>query len=86
MASLFIKDTQTAEQVRTLAKRLGSTQTEVVRRAVSALERELAPHDDVQRPDFVSWIARHRRENPLPAPTGAKADKAFFDAMWGEPD
>ena len=31
-------------------------------------------------------LAASRAEYPLPPPTGEKADKAFFDALSGEPD
>jgi antitoxin VapB len=34
--------------------------------------------------DLLAWLDDHRRRNPLPPPTGVKADKAFFDEMWGE--
>lgn len=87
MASLYIKDSDTAERVRQMARRIGSTQTEVVRRGMEALERELKPAEaPAEKLDFVGWLTRHRQDNPLPPPTGLKADKAFFDRMWGEPD
>lgn len=85
MASLYIKDDITTQKVRRMARRLGTTQTEAVRRGMEALERELPPAGPAKQ-DFLEWLDQHRRENPLPPSTGLKADKAFFDRLWGEPD
>jgi antitoxin VapB len=86
MASLFIKDSETADRVRRMAKRLGSTQTEIVRRGLEALERELPSQEgDEPKRDLLAWLDEHRRLNPLPPKIG-EADKAFFDRLWGEPD
>lgn len=84
MASLFIKDAQTADSVTRLAKRLGTSKTETVRQAIRALEDTLPP--ERSKEDFVEWLVRYRREHPLPPPTGLKADKAFFDWLSGEED
>jgi hypothetical protein len=54
VASLYIKDPETADRVRAMARRLGSTQTEVVRRGLLALERELPGGNPAQKPDFVA--------------------------------
>jgi antitoxin VapB len=83
MASLYIKDAATAERVARIAERLGATKTATVNRALDALERASG---DTETPptDFVEWVKWHRARNPLPPPTGLKADKAFFDEMWGE--
>lgn len=83
MASLYIKDSETAALAAELAERLGTTKTEAVRDSLRRRKAELAK--DQPKEDFVEWIKRHRRENPLPPPTGLKADKAFFDELWGEP-
>ena len=85
MASLYIKDEHTADRVRDMARRLGSTYTDAVRRGMDALEREL-PEPPAERPDLLAWLIDHRRKHPLPPPTGEKADKAFFDRLWGEED
>ena len=85
MASLYIKDSETADSVRRMAKRLGSTQTEAVRRGMQALERELPEEIPAEKPDFVAWLEDYHRRNPLPPKIG-EADKAFFDRLWGEPD
>ena len=82
MASLYIKDSRMAEQADRFAKRLGTTKTEAVRRAFAALDEKLGP--EAVKPDFVEWMKQYRRDNPLPPPTGLKADKAFFDELWGE--
>ena len=85
MASLYIKDEVTADRVRNMARRLGSNYTETVRRGMEALEREL-PGASADRPDLLAWLIEHRRRHPLPPSTGLKADKAFFDRLWGEED
>lgn len=87
MASLFIKDGQTADQVRAMAQQLRTTQTDVVRRGVQALKREVAEKQASDRAaTFTERLDAWRRDNPLPPPTGRVADKAFFDRLWGEPD
>lgn len=91
MASLYIKDAVTAGRVDRMARQRGTTKTALVARALDALEKaEPAPVpvsiDDIPPTDFVEWMRWHRARNPLPPPTGRKADKAFFDRMWGEPD
>ena len=82
MASLFIKDRITAERVERMARQLGTSKTETVRQAMDALEQRVGkavPENSLlERLD--AWRAAH----PLPPPTGLKADKAFFDELWGE--
>ena len=82
MASLFIKDPATAERVERMALRLGASKTETVRQALDALEDKVGTRSSasslLERLD--AWRAAH----PLPPPTGLKADKAFFDELWGE--
>ncbi len=82
MASLYIKDSSMAARADQFAKRLGTTKTEVVRQAFDALEEKLGPEQP--KLGWIEWIEQHRRDHPLPPPTGLKADKAFFDEMWGE--
>jgi antitoxin VapB len=84
MASLFIKDSETAALATELAARLGKTKTEVVRDLLRRSKAELGEAEP--KPDFVEWLARYRRDHPLPKPTGKKADKAFFDSLSGEED
>lgn len=84
MASLFIKDSETAALATELAAKLGKTRTEVVRDLLR--ERKAALIAQEPRPDFVTWVSEYRRKHPLPPPTGLKADKAFFDWLSGEED
>ena len=86
MASLYIKDDRTTQKVRQLAKRLGTTQTEAVRRGIEALERQLEDEERPTAEQFIAWLDEHRARHPLPPQTGKKADKAFFDRMWNEPE
>lgn len=86
MASLYIKDDATTQKVRQLAQRLGTTQTEAVRRGIEALELQLATEEHSRVDQFIAWLDDHRARHPLPPETGRKADKAFFDRMWDEPE
>lgn len=82
MASLYIKDPETAALAAEVAKRLGTTKTEAVRTALREKKATFAPEHD--RPDILEWLRERRRTHPLPDRPGHAADKAFFDAMWGE--
>ncbi len=76
---LYIKDDQTTNLVNTLATLRGVSKKEAVRLAVTAeLEREAKAIPLPER------LERFWAENPPPPPTGLKADKAFFDELWGE--
>lgn len=75
MASLYIKDPETAAIAARLAKRLGTTKTQAVRDALRRAEEALPKEDSVQ--STLEWLDAYRREHPLPPPTGLKADKAF---------
>lgn len=87
MASLYIKDGMIADRVADMARRRGTTKTALVGRALDALERiDPVPADGEEPEDLVEWMKWHRARNPMPPPTGRKADKAFFDRLWGEPD
>ena len=88
MASLFIKDGDTADRVRRMARRLGSTQTEAVRRAMEALDRELPSIEamETKKRNFTDLFDAWQKKHPLPPLTGQLADKAFFDRLWGEAD
>ncbi len=81
MASLYIKDEKTAALVTRLAERSGLTKTALVRELAAAREAELdraEPQVSARETLDALW-AKH-----LFPRTGAKADKAFFDEMWGE--
>ena len=77
---LYIKDDATALLVAQLAKLRGISKQDAVKLAVRAeLDRirEVVPLRDC----FAALRAAH----PLPPRTGEAADKAFFDALSGEP-
>ena len=82
MASLYIKDPETAALVARVAQRVGMTKTALVRELAAAREAELQRDD----PPVSSWerLQKFWREHPLGEPTGLKADKAFFDELWGD--
>lgn len=82
MASLYIKDPETADLITRVARKAGMTKTALVRELARAREAELdrAEHRSTMRERLDAWRAAH----PLPPSTGQEADKAFFDAMWGE--
>jgi antitoxin VapB len=84
MASLFIKNNEAAELAAEVAELRGVTKTAAV---VDALRKERdALRPPAAKVDLLKWIEDYRREHPLPPPTGKKADKAFFDELWGEED
>ncbi|WP_425230480.1 type II toxin-antitoxin system VapB family antitoxin [Sphingomonas sp.] len=82
MASLFIKKPETNDLAQEVAELLGTTKTEAVHEALLRRKQELSGKSraDTIRAKLDAW----RAANPLPPPTGLKADKAFFDEMWGE--
>ena len=76
---LFIKDDLASALVAELATRRGISKTEAVRLAVQAeLDRETRAIPSRDR------LEQFWAENPLPPATRLKADKAFFDELWGE--
>jgi antitoxin VapB len=80
VASLYIKDSETAALASEVARRTGKTKTAVVREALEAFCDTLPP--EVPKDDLVSWWTDYRRRNPLGPPTGLKADKAFYDSLY----
>ena len=76
---LYIKDDATAALVAELARRRGITKQAAVKLAVEA---ELGR--DAPQPPLRERLAALRAADPLPPPTGLKADKAFFDWLSGE--
>lgn len=82
MASLYIKDDETAALIARLAKRAGMTKTALVKELGTAREAELdriAPRASAREELDALWS-----EHAFPASAGTKVDKAFFDEMWGE--
>ncbi len=84
MASLFIKDSETAARAAELGAKLGKTKTEVVRDLLRKRKAELTKPESTR--DIIAKLDAWRAANPLPPPTGLKADKAFFDWLSGEED
>lgn len=83
MGALYIKDERTAFLAERVAKRLGTSKTEAVRRGLEAIEAELSPPPAKKRPlreRMIDYWERH----PLPPETGLKADKAFYDDLSGD--
>ena len=82
MASLFIKDSDTAALVSRVAERLGLTKTALVRELAAAREAELDRGE--RRLSSRERLQKFWREHPLPPSTGLKADKAFYDDLSGD--
>jgi antitoxin VapB len=84
MASLYIKDSETAELATELAARLGVTKTEIVRDLLRRRKAELAPESPASsmRERLRAW----REAHPLGESTGLEADKAFYDSLNDEED
>jgi antitoxin VapB len=81
MASLYIKDEETAALVDRVAQRSGMTKTALVRELAAAREAELDRGD--RRISARERLQKFWREHPLPPPTGLLADKAFYDDLSG---
>ncbi|TCP92389.1 antitoxin VapB [Sphingomonas sp. PP-CE-1A-559] len=84
MASLYIKDNETAELATELATLLGVTKTEVVRDLLRKRKAELAPEAASlsMRERLRAWREAHL----LGESTGLEADKAFYDSLNDEDD
>jgi antitoxin VapB len=80
VASLYIKDAEANALAEQLATKRGLTKTAAVK---LALENELS-RDRPSQLTAREKLLKFWEENPLPPPTGLKADKAFFDDLWGE--
>ncbi len=83
MASLYIKNSETAELAQQVAGLLGTTKTAAVHDALLHRKRELETEKTLtihERLD--AW----RKAHPLGEPTGLKADKAFYDSLNDEDD
>ncbi len=82
MASLYIKDEETAALAAEVARHLGTTKTEAVRTALREKKAKFLPEQ--QKPDLIAWVKDYQRRHPLPPPDGFTADKAFYDWLSGE--
>ena len=83
MASLYMKDEETAALVTRVAKRSGLTKTALVRELVAAREAEL----DSQRPHRPVDEVLERLWQDFPwllEKGGPAADKAFYDSLNDE--
>ncbi len=83
MASLYIKDSETAALASEVAAELGTTKTEAVKRGLRSIQLEA-----VKAPggSTAQWLRAYRNTRPLPDLEKMKADKAFFDELSGEED
>ena len=81
MASLYIKDSETAALADRVARIRGVTKTQAVREALETALKDIPPKE--RQLDIVEWIEHRRAAHPL-RPTGRASDKAFFDALWGD--
>ena len=84
MASLFIKNAETANLASEVARRTGKTKTAVVREALQEFRHKLPAEKPKQ--DLVKWWLDYHQKNPLGPPTGLKADKAFYDSLEEDGD
>jgi antitoxin VapB len=75
---LYIKDDKTAALVAQLAQLHGLSKQDAVRMAVEA-----ALHKAAEQIPVEARLRRLWSENPLPALTGKRANKAFFDDLSG---
>lgn len=82
MASLYIKDRDTAAAAARVAAKLGVTKTEAVRRALRQLETGQPPSHSAG--STIEWLRAYRAERPLPDRGAAAADKAFYDSLSDE--
>lgn len=83
MASLFIKNADTADLAREVAEMLGTSKTAAVHDALLHRKRALAAERGKSIHErFDAWRAAH----PLGEPTGLEADKAFYDSLNDEED
>lgn len=83
MASLYIKDPEAKRLAERAAALQGKTKTQAVKDALREVVERLEPASPVET-NITEWMREYRKKHPLPPPTGRVADKAFFDALWGE--
>jgi antitoxin VapB len=81
MASLYIKNPDTADLAREVAARLGMSKTAAVHDALVHRKQAL---DAEQGGDIHERMRAWRAAHPLGEPTGLEADKAFYDSLNDE--
>jgi antitoxin VapB len=84
MASLYIKDGETAALATEVAAMLNTTKTDAVRDALLRRRAEIKAAGPKQ--DLASWLRDYRRRKVLPPTPGPVADKVFYDWLSGEED
>ena len=84
MASLYIKDSETAEIVARVARRIGMSKTALVREMAVAREAELDRDNSGEAADRA--LEAFYRRFPPTSPAASPDHKPFFDAMWGDRD
>lgn len=82
MASLYIKDVETADRIARLAKRTGQTKTALVRELAIAREAELDAESGKEA--LGAKLADFYCRYPPASPKQSVDHKPFFDAMWNE--
>jgi antitoxin VapB len=82
MASLYIKDAETAALAAEVAAMLNTTKTDAVRDAL--LRRRSEIKAAMPKQDVVTWLQEFRRRRGSPSARGPVADKAFYDWLSGE--
>lgn len=81
MASLYIKNADTADLAREVAALLGTSKTAAVHDALEHRKRALQAERNVGIHERLEmWRAAH----PLGEPSGVEADKAFYDSLNDE--
>lgn len=81
MASLYIKNADTADLAREVAVLLGTSKTAAVHDALVHRKRALQAERSGSIHDRLAmWRAAH----PLGEPSGLEADKAFYDSLNDE--
>lgn len=81
MASLFIRDDETARLAGKVAAQLRTTKTDAVRRALKGIDTGDTTVSDGSTAD---WLRAYRAVRPLPDRERMKADKAFYDSLSDE--
>jgi antitoxin VapB len=86
MASLYIKNADTADLAREVAELLGTSKTAAVHDALLHRKRELEQGRQSPGVPLRERMKAWREAHPLGRPTGLVADKAFYDSLNDEDD
>lgn len=82
MASLYIKDQETAALAQRVAADLGTTKTAAVRKGLLSLRVE--KKSSAPQGSTAQWLREFRARRPLPDLERMAADKAFYDSLSDE--